>query len=70
MGEPLQAARSALLLPRDVLETDLGACFVRVEAPKTCGRGRGRVQHFVCKDVAFVGFLDKLFGDLPPQALL
>lgn len=58
LGEPLRAARSDLLLPSDLLDSELSGCFLQIRKPKSGFRGRGVVQHCSIKQPEFVRFLD------------
>ena len=70
IGEPLRARRSQVLLPSDVLDAELTACYVRVENPKSQHRGTGKVQHFAVRDVAFVRFLEQALQKDKPETPL
>ena len=70
IGEPLQAVRSQIVLPADLLEADLRVAFVRVERPKTGLRGGGRVQHFTVSDAAFVAYLSRSLCGVAPSSRL
>eukprot|EP00438_Fugacium_kawagutii_P000561 Skav206449 [mRNA] locus=scaffold230:22037:24193:- [translate_table: standard] len=69
-GEPLQAFRSDLILPRDMLTDDFSVAYLRIQSPKTRNRGRGKTQHISVHDERFIRFLDKILGELAPHERL
>lgn len=69
-GEPLSALRRHLLLPRDLLSTDMDRAFLMIENPKTRRRGGARCQHASIRGKALIRYLTYTFGDLPPEAPL
>ena len=66
IGEVLEASRLHLLLPGDHF-SDLKACFLRLEGPKSSSRGGARVQHLRIDEPTAVLFLEKVFGDTAAQ---
>eukprot|EP00438_Fugacium_kawagutii_P001100 Skav235078 [mRNA] locus=scaffold2106:3814:8424:- [translate_table: standard] len=69
-GEPLAAYRSELVLPRDTLDQNSKAAYLKILKPKTRQRGRGVTQHLSIHDPAYIEFLDKVYGPLPSHARL
>ena len=69
-GEPLSASRRHLLLPCDLLSTDMDRAYLMIENPKTRRRGGARCQHAVIRGRGLIQFLTETFGDLPPGAPL
>lgn len=69
-GEPLRAARSDLVLPRDRLEFSSSVAYLRVGRPKARRRGKNLVQHITIDHLHAVKFLDFVFGDLEPDCPL
>ena len=69
-GEVLKACRAHVLLPADVLDCNLEACYVRIENPKSRNRGTGRVQHFAVREADFVRFLGVALQADKPETLL
>lgn len=61
-GEPLAALRGVLLLPRDRVQNDSFAAYLKIVKPKTRNRGGGAVQHISADDAEFIAFLDWLYG--------
>ena len=67
--EWLVALRADLVLPRDVLHT-VPFALLRIAEPKTRNTGGARHQTGRIDDESVVGFLDAIFGELPPTAAL
>ena len=69
VGEPLRAVRSDLVLPAEAcLQEEV--CFLRIRAPKSGRRGKGRVQHTKICDALVVRLVAAVFQDLEPEAPL
>ena len=69
-GEALKEVRRLLVLPRDLLQEDLGLCYFQVSEPKSRRRGRGRLQHATIKHADLVAFLDFVYGAADPDTPL
>ena len=66
-GEPLNAIRRDLLLPRDLVVEDPNTCYLCIRSPKGRKRGIGRIQHIKITEGCYTRFLDKVFGRLNPD---
>ncbi|CAE8592212.1 unnamed protein product, partial [Polarella glacialis] len=64
-GEPLAAQRGHLLLPQDLLQSNLDHFYIKVEKPKTRKRGGAKVQHSKIVGVDVVAFVVAVFASLP-----
>lgn len=64
-GEPLQAVREDLLLPRDLVVENPAVVFLCIKNPKSRRRGLGLVQHAKIVNLSVARFLDRVFGPLP-----
>ena len=62
IGEVLRCRRRDLLLPRDILEEDVGAAFVLLARSKTSYRSKAVVQHLKIDDKYVISILDKVFS--------
>ena len=63
-GEPLNAVRKDLLLPRDLVVENPDICYLCIRSPKGRRRGIGKVQHVKISERTYTKFLDKVFGKL------
>ena len=70
IGEPLRARRRQVVLPEDLMETELKSAFVRVEKPKTVQRSGSRVQHFTVTEASFVRFLSRSLLNMEAESPL
>ena len=66
IGEVLAAKRCDLLLPSDLQEAEAPTVFLKIRQPKTCFRGRGRIQHLKVHHAKVIPFLERVFGHLDP----
>ena len=64
-GEPVSAQRSHLLLPQDLLQSNLDHFYFKIEKPKTRKRGGAKVQHSKIVGVDVVAFVVAVFAALP-----
>ena len=70
IGDVLQATRSCLLLPDDMLEPEADYGFLRVDKPKSGQRGGAKVQHARLRGVPLLRFVQLAVGTLPASSKL
>lgn len=63
-GEPLNATRFDLLLPRDLIYESSDVCFLCIRRPKSRRRGLGVIQHSKISSAEVVAALDFIFSGL------
>ena len=66
IGEALAACRCDLLLPSDNFDSSVSSAFLKIRKPKTCRRGKGRIQHAKLEQADEIQFFERHLAQLDP----